>query len=245
MLTGAAGRIFPHPPAYQARTGWGPRLAAVATLAIFSGAAALGYGVLVLTEAERADQHSLLWIEIVVQAAIIALTIFAAGMFGGRPAEVLALRRPEGGWRDVGAGIATIAVASGLYTLVTLLLFPGAVLDDLRPLWRMMQSEWAWVLALIAVIGAPISEEFLFRGFLQSALAKSRIGFANASIITTAAWTALHASYSIVGLGEVFLIGLVLSWLLWQTGSLWVPVLCHGVHNGAVILFLATFPAPG
>ena len=48
---------------------------------------------------------------------------------------------------------------------------------DLRPFVRLFGEQW--VLALLVVgIGAPLSEELLFRGFLLSALARSRLGFA-------------------------------------------------------------------
>jgi len=45
----------------------------------------------------------------------------------------------------------------------------------------------------VALIGAPFVEEFMFRGFLLSALAKSKIGFWSAAIFTDAAWTAVHS----------------------------------------------------
>ena len=245
MLTAVAERAFPYPPAYRAETGWKPWLAVVAGALIFAAAAGLGYGALVLSDPSRiTDQRELLWVELVVQVAIVALTVLAAGLFGSRRRDMLALKAPPRGWRDIAAGLAAIAAASGFYTLLTTFVFPGEVVRDLKPLWAIMQSPWGWLLALIAIVGAPLSEEFLFRGFLQSALSKSGLGFARAAVLTTAAWTALHASYSFVGLTEVFLVGLVFSWLLWHTGSLWVPILCHGLYNGAVIAFLAAFPVP-
>jgi membrane protease YdiL (CAAX protease family) len=56
----------------------------------------------------------------------------------------------------------------------------------------------------------------------------------------------LHAGYSAVGLVEVFSIGLIFSWLLWRTGSLWVPIFCHAVYNILVVLVLrlADLPPP-
>lgn len=239
MLT----RAFPYPPAYRARSGWNPLLAAVAAVIIYIGAASLG-GLVLASASPTDDPSGLIGIELVIQTAMIAFTIFAAGLFGGLRADTLALRAPANGWRDVLYGIAAITIASGAYTLMGLLLFRDDLLGDLRPFWAIMQSPWWWVLALVAVVGAPLSEELLFRGFLQSALAKTRLGFANAALITTAAWTMLHASYSIVGLGEVFLVGLVLSWLLWQTGSIWVPIVCHAVYNGVIVSYMATLPVP-
>jgi len=98
------------------------------------------------------------------------------------------------------------------------------------------------VFALALVVGAPVSEEILFRGFLLSALAQSRLGFFGAAMVTTLAWTILHAGYSGIGLIEVFLAGLLFSWLLWRTGSLWVPLVCHGIYNGVVTIAILVLP---
>lgn len=243
MPTAMLTRVFPYPPAYRAQTGWNPLFAAVAAVLIYVMAA--GFGGLVLAVAGRPEDTSgLIRIELLIQMAIIGLTLFAAGLFGSLRSEALALHPPANGWRDVFGGIAVIALVSGTYSLIALTLFRDDLVGDLRPFWGIMQSQWWWALALVAVVGAPLSEELLFRGFLQSALARTRLGFANAALITTAAWTLLHASYSIVGLGEVFLVGLVLSWLLWQTGSLWVPIISHGIYNGAIIFYMAIFPLP-
>jgi membrane protease YdiL (CAAX protease family) len=78
----------------------------------------------------------------------------------------------------------------------------------------------------------------LFRGFLLGALAQTRLGFAGAALISTAAWTALHGGYSPMGLADVFANGLLFCWLLWRTGSLRVVILCHAVYNGAIVLAL-------
>ena len=44
----------------------------------------------------------------------------------------------------------------------------------------------------------------------------------------------MHAGYSLVGILEVFLIGMFFSWLLWRTGSLRVAIVCHAVYNSLV-----------
>ncbi|MDP1907023.1 MAG: CPBP family intramembrane metalloprotease, partial [Hyphomicrobium sp.] len=110
----------------------------------------------------------------------------------------------------------------------------------------LLQGEMA-IFALIAIgIGAPLSEELLFRGFLFSGLAKSRLGLVGTSILTAVLWTALHAGYSIFGLIEVLAIGLYFSWLLVRTGSLWVPMFCHAVYNTVIglALYFVTLPPP-
>jgi membrane protease YdiL (CAAX protease family) len=96
-------------------------------------------------------------------------------------------------------------------------------------------------------IGAPLSEELLFRGFLLSALAQTRLRFWGAAVVSTLAWAVLHAGYSAVGLAEVFAIGLLFSWLLWRTGSLRVPIVCHALYNCLILLALrfVDLPSPG
>jgi uncharacterized protein len=103
------------------------------------------------------------------------------------------------------------------------------------------------ILALIAIgIGAPLSEELLFRGFLFSGLAKSRLGLLGTGILTAVLWTALHIGYSIFGLIEVVAIGLYFAWVLVRTGSLWVPIFCHAVYNTVIglVLYFVTLPPP-
>jgi membrane protease YdiL (CAAX protease family) len=89
-----------------------------------------------------------------------------------------------------------------------------------------------------------LSEEMLFRGFLLSALARTRLRFWGAAIIATVLWTAMHAGYSLVGILEVFLIGMFFSWLLWRTGSLRVAIVCHAVYNSMVVVALRFIELP-
>ena len=122
-------------------------------------------------------------------------------------------------------------------------LFRHDMYADLRPFVQLFGEHW--VLALLVVgIGAPLSEELLFRGFLLSSLARSRIGFWPGALITTGLWTALHAGYSTAGIAEVFLIGMFFSWLLWRTGSLRVPIFCHALYNSLIVLVLWYVPLP-
>ena len=114
--------------------------------------------------------------------------------------------------------------------------------DDLGEIVGLFRGSW-WLLALIVIgIGAPLSEELLFRGFLQSALVPSRLGYWGASIVTTVVWTALHAGYSVTGLVEVFMIGMVFALFLRLTGSLRVTMVCHGIYNSGIALLLIFAP---
>jgi membrane protease YdiL (CAAX protease family) len=180
------------------------------------------------------------------QAATVLLTLLASAMLGGRPREVLALGPPVGAAHPYLKALGLLAALQIVVSAVQYSFFQHDMYTDLRPFVRLFAEQW--LLALLVVgIGAPVSEELLFRGFLQSALARTRIGFWWAALITTVLWTTLHAGYSAVGLFEVFLIGLFFSWLLWRTGSLWVPIFCHAAYNSLIVLVLrfVDLPAPG
>jgi hypothetical protein len=176
-----------------------------------------------------------------MQTIIVLLVLAASSMFGGRVAEVLVLDTRVPG-RLFLAAVVIMFLAQAVYNAIVLPFAHETVVDDVRPLVEPLESDAFWVFALALVVGAPVSEEILFRGFLLSALAQSRLGFFGAAMVTTLAWTILHAGYSGIGLIEVFLAGLLFSWLLWRTGSLWVPLVCHGIYNGVVTIAILVLP---
>ena len=173
----------------------------------------------------------------------VVLTVVASAMFGGKVRDVLALRSPVGAPLVYLKGIALMALLQIAVSIVQYNFFPQDMYADLRPFVRLFGEQW--LLALLVVgVGAPLSEELLFRGFLLSALAGSGMGFWGGALITTGLWTALHAGYSAVGIVEVFLIGLFFSWLLWRTGSLRVAIFCHALYNSLIVLVLRHVPLP-
>ncbi len=52
----------------------------------------------------------------------------------------------------------------------------------------------------------------------------------------------MHAGYTVLGLAEVFLIGMIFNALLRQTGSLRVPIFCHAAYNSALALGVRYLP---
>jgi len=250
--------LFRGPPSYQPRTPWTPVRASLATVVIVSAAIigavlVLGSGTVADAPAglpgrgrrgPAGDDAAMLGTLGVWQVIVVALTVAASALLGGRPREVLALRPAGSGAVYLQAVLLMVALQVAV-SIVQHSLIADDVFADLRPMVRLLGGE-AWLLALLVVgIGAPLSEELLFRGFLLSALARSRLGFAGAALVTSAAWTALHAGYSTAGMVEVFLIGLFFSWLLWRTGSLRVAIFCHALYNSLIVLVIRHVPLPG
>lgn len=126
-----------------------------------------------------------------------------------------------------------------IFSFLTFTFFPADVTADLDVFRDLMQRDIPFVLIFaVLVIGAPVCEELIFRGYLMNRLAETRLGFGGATIVSTTGWTLLHAGYSTAGLMEVFLAGLLFSWALWKTGSLWVPILFHAIYNFSVLMYL-------
>ena len=247
--------LFRGPPAYQARTPWRPGYGLLAALAIvllsIGGAVlltlVLGGGAQSVPAGRReaaAETAGGLQVFGFWQIMIVVLTLLASKLFGGRIRDVLALRAAPGGWRTYAGAILALAVMQIALSIVQYATISGDLYTDLRPFVRLVRGpDWPIAAAVIG-IGAPLSEELLFRGFLLSALARTRLGFWGAALIATGLWTALHIGYSAVGILEVFLIGLFFSWLLWRTGSLRVAIFCHALYNSLIILALRYVELP-
>lgn len=236
--------FFDPPPArYRPLTPWPALTALVASVLMFAAATVTGSLAGGAAQAAGVPPSTANLVMLgVLQAALVALIWLAASAFGGRPAQVLALNRRGIGARVYAAAAGLMFAAVTLSAAIVWFLSPQSLLADVAPFARMMRSpDWPLVLAVVG-IGAPASEELLFRGFLFSALAASRAGILGASILTSAIWTSLHAGYSLWGLAEVLLIGLLLSWLLVRTGTLWVPLACHAVYNTTLVLVLKWMP---
>ena len=247
----ARGRLFRGAPAYEARTPWGPGSGLLATIAIvvfgFLGAALLLRLSGLLGPAGLPPRLDALRLMAAAQATIVALTLLVSALLGGRPREVLALRSVPAGWRSYGGALLVLAALQLLLAGVQQSLLKHDTFTDLRPFVDLVRGpDWP-IAAAVVGIGAPLSEELLFRGFLLSALAGTRLGFWGAALVSTLAWAALHAGYSAIGLAEVFVIGLFFSWLLWRTGSLRVPIFCHALYNSLtlVVLRFVDLPSPG
>lgn len=241
--------------AYVARTNWPAGVALAATVFIFlcavsvSSFATLSAMGLLKTNTGPSGaptESGLLVVGIILrQAIIIVLTWLFAGFFRTQRTAMLALHAPAGGWRDVAKAFAGMIVVVTIVNLVGKLFAPGDFERDMAPFVQLAKSDTWWITLIAVGIGAPLSEEFLFRGFLFGPLSLSRIGPKGAALVTSAGWTALHAGYSAVGVIEVGLIGLYFAYVLWRTGSLWVPILCHGIYNSALFAFIMVAPPPG
>lgn len=159
-----------------------------------------------------------------------------------RPFDVqdyLGIRRFR--FRDILLGMAILAV----YLISTSLLEQWVGQPPNSIMMGIFRSANHPVLLILAIaVAAPLSEEFLFRGLMPPGLSQTRLKWFGAALISTAAWTLLHVQYHGLEIAELFTFGIILGWLRHHSGSIWVPVLVHGVNNLAATAMMAADARP-
>lgn len=87
------------------------------------------------------------------------------------------------------------------------------------------------LLWLALIVAAPLFEEILFRGFLQSGLQWSGVHRGLALLLPAFIWAGVHLQYDYYDMSWVFLFGLLLGLARWHTDSLLTPLLMHMLVN--------------
>lgn len=241
---------------------WMAFVAVIATIGILliapyiAVAAARGYGWVVGLGEARAYapgefDRLLMFHEAVYQAAfdsaLILLTVLTARVLLQNSPQntsgLLALNAPSAGLGAYLEAALIVAAAAAVWFALAFLAFPQDVVSDIKPYRELMVRQGGWVMPPIYCLLAPVAEEVLFRGFLFRALMRSQIGICGAAVLTSAGWMVLHTDRSIVGLAQIFALGLLFSFLLVRSDSLRVPIAGHVFFNTALSLIVFTsFP---
>ncbi len=187
----------------------------------------------------RADQAALFFAFGTVIVRQVA-TVIALGVIWTRaPGDLLANLGPQS-WtrRDIGRGLLWAVATHGVLAAY-LVLLRLAGLDALLPQStigeEVTRSLPVLVLAGIsAVLVAPVSEEFTFRGFVLDGLV--RFGFWPAAFVSGFLFAAPH--FDAASLIPFTLIGVVLAWLAHSSGGLRQPIVFHAAFNAASFVAL-------
>lgn len=84
----------------------------------------------------------------------------------------------------------------------------------------------------LAMVGAgPLTEEFIFRGFLFRGWKESRLGAEGTIILTALLWALIHLQYDLYGMVTIFVLGIFLGLARLHTGSVWCCTILHAVMN--------------
>lgn len=171
---------------------------------------------------------------------VILLVGFVLGCVHLRKAPFAALGLGRLSWSDLfNYGVVG---GMGVFLLVTTIMavmisfFPQP--PQPQPLAELIMSAGDWrglLLPLLLVgVGAPLSEELYFRGFVYPVL-RSRIGVAWGIIITACFFAALH--FDPVRFFPLALGGAFLTYFREKTGSLYPSLAAHSVWNVVMTFF--------
>ena len=97
------------------------------------------------------------------------------------------------------------------------------------------------LLWLAVVVGAPLSEEIVCRGFLLKGLQNSWCGTVGAVMLSSLAWSVLHIAYGPYETSTIFVLGLVLGAARVNSKSIYVPIMMHAIWNLAATIQLANY----
>jgi uncharacterized protein len=199
-------------------------LAQLATLSIYVGAR--GPSAPLQAEALRHDGFVLALLIIAGTPAWIAVCALAARQRGWSARGYLALVAPRRS--EIVFGIGCLVALLVALDLVSFAFGREVVPRFMVEAYTSARNSGALVLFFLAVVvAAPLGEEIAFRGFLFRGLSASFLGVMGTIVVTAAAWAVMHIQYDTFAVAQILLIGLLLGWLRWATGS---TVLAIGLH---------------
>jgi membrane protease YdiL (CAAX protease family) len=181
------------------------------------------------------DGFLLAFATIVAGPAWIAVSALASRWRGWRPRDYLALVVPRRG--ELLFGIACLGTLLIAFDLLSLALGRDVVPEFMRDAYVSSRNSNALVPFFIAVaVVAPITEEIVFSGFLFRGLSASFLGVSGTLIVTSLVWAGMHLQYDWFILGQIVVIGLVLGWLRWASGSTLLTIVLHMLTNLAACI---------
>jgi membrane protease YdiL (CAAX protease family) len=143
-----------------------------------------------------------------------------------RPLVGAALR-----WTLIGIPAALVFTWALGEVYVRLVPVPPEHFDPFRPL--MGDPVGRLTITLLAIAIAPVLEEFVFRGLIQSSLER-RWGALRALTATAFLFALVHFNPRIFPL--YFVLGLIFGYGVYATRSIWAGVLLHAVNNTAAMV---------
>jgi membrane protease YdiL (CAAX protease family) len=127
-------------------------------------------------------------------------------------------------------GLATGAVAGIVALAYLFVLSTTDLMDAARREESSYTSLGLWLVPL-AVVAAPLFEEFIFRGLIFGGLRRS-FGVWPATLASAAVFAIVHPAFSFV---PVFVMGVCAAQVYERTRSLLAPMLVHAAYNAVII----------
>jgi membrane protease YdiL (CAAX protease family) len=172
-------------------------------------------------------------------ALILGALVFALASTGGKLGAALrSLGFRDMAWRLVGMA----ALAWLIYIICAGILSPllqPEQEDVAKEIGGDEGGTFAMIVAgFLIVVVAPLSEEIFFRGFMFAGLRKA-MPLWIAAVISASVWGSLHLTGGNIGVAvQLAVFGVILAYLYERSGSLWAPIMAHGVNNAIAFAYL-------
>lgn len=103
----------------------------------------------------------------------------------------------------------------------------------LRTIVNEPNDPWAWVMIFVAVVLAPIHEELVYRGFVQSGIVRITRHPWAAILLTSTLFALAHLSAQVplYAIGSLFAFGVCLGFAFERSRSIAVPIAMHMAFN--------------
>ncbi len=195
--------------------------------------------VLLTSSTENMDTALVAWLTSVLLGLIIFGTVWFLGLRPYRaPVSVLGLVPPDRPARAAALTVAALAGSMGATVLYGLLmravgadfLLPPQDYTDI-----VLPGRAAILTFLALAVWTPLTEEVFFRGFVFAGLVPGQ-GVIKAAIVSALIFSGFHMTAGPGVLIPIFVTGLLLAWVYYQTGSLWASVAAHAGQNGVLLL---------
>lgn len=174
-------------------------------------------------------------IVLVPSMVLVEIFLLAAAVWWGPhkhrlPLSSLGLRTPEQAraWLPPGMAVAGLAAVYGFEVLVALAggdaaTTPDAVFENAGPFM---------VVAVGAILMAPVIEEIFFRGFMFGGL-RGRMDWRWAALLSSVVFALAHLS--LYGIPPIAAIGFMFAWSYQYTGSLRPGMIAHALINTVTV----------
>lgn len=159
-------------------------------------------------------------------------------------------------WRCIAQGLAVFLLTLPLVTLVGiagkeihLAIWPDALVEPvshatLRMFRDNLNDPWTWAMIAVPVLLAPIFEELVYRGMLQSAFVRAFSRPWIAILATSVVFAIMHHGTGMpwYALLSIFTLSVGLGVAFERTGRIGVPIVAHALFNAAnvTLTFLST-----
>jgi membrane protease YdiL (CAAX protease family) len=171
--------------------------------------------------------------QVISTPCVVLYFVLAARASGVKVKDYLGLRWPSARQFFIGlAAVIATTVAADLMSIAVEHEVTSSFMNDI-----FFAAKTPAVIALLAigvVVMAPLQEEIAFRGFMFPGFASSWGPWA-AIILIAAMWALLHVQYDWFFVGQIFVMGVLLGWLRWWSGSTTLVILLHGLVNAAAM----------